>query len=67
MTKEYLITKVKEYCEYELDYTRRHGNVNLALTRCYGAVMFVGNLDGFDEELGKWWDDVMLPRFRNYL
>ena len=57
--------KIKEYCYHELEMCKRWGyDPQQALTRCYGAVMFVINMDGFDEELGKWWDDEMLPKFR---
>lgn len=57
--------KLKEYCEYEIKCVQNLGyNPHEATTRCYGATMFVLNMDNYDEELAKWWDDEMLPRFR---
>jgi len=42
------------------------GTVNLSKTRCYGVIMFALNelFDDYNEELAKWWDDEMLPKFR---
>lgn len=42
------------------------GTVNLSKTRCYGIIMFAINelFDDYNEELAKWWDDEMLPKFR---
>ena len=60
--------KLKAFCEHELWLAENRGyDVHGAVTRCYGAMMFVANelLDGEEgEKLGKWWDDEMLPRFR---
>lgn len=68
MTKDQLITKLKKFCEYELWGVTHCGyDPRGAITRCYGAMMFVLNLDSFSEELGKWWDDEMLPRFTELL
>lgn len=65
MTREEITNKLKEYCNYEIDCVKRHGyDPHNAVTRCYGAVMFVLNLDDFDDELGKWWDDEMHSKFR---
>lgn len=65
MTKEQIAKRLKEYCEYELRNVEHLGyDPYSATTRCYGAVMFVINIDGFDEKLGKWWDDEMLPKFK---
>lgn len=65
MTKEEITNKLKEYCNYELKCVEKYGtNANAAVTRCYGAVMFTINMGDFDEELGRWWDDEMLPLFR---
>lgn len=61
--------KLKEYCEYELENVEKRGyNPHEAVTRCYGALMFILNYAGnaFDDELGNWWDDEMLPRFREF-
>lgn len=66
MTKEQIANKLKEYCEHELKMVKRFGyDPHAAVTRCYGATMFVINdIDDFDDELGKWWDNEMLPKFR---
>lgn len=60
--------KLKAFCEHELWQVENRGyDVHGAVTRCFGAMMFVANdlLGGEEgEELGKWWDDEMLPRFR---
>ena len=65
MTKEQIANKLKEYCKHELWAVDHFGyDPHAAVTRCYGAVMFVINMDDFDDELGKWWDDEMLPKFR---
>ena len=66
MTREEITNKLKEYCNYEMDSVERHGyDPHNAVTRCYGATMFVLNfLDSFDDSLAKWWDDEMLPKFR---
>lgn len=60
--------KLKAFCEHELWQVENRGyDAHGAVTRCYGAMMFVANdlLDGEEgEKLGKWWDDEMLPRFR---
>lgn len=66
-----MFEKVKAWCEYELDNVEKHGyDVHGAITRCYGIVMFVSNsLVGYDsakgQQIAKWWDDEMLPRFRS--
>ena len=68
MTREELITKVKDYCDHELEGVDKFGKFgcdpDAALVRCYGAVMFV--ISSFDayEELGAWWNDEMHPKFR---
>lgn len=66
MTKEKIIEELKAYCEYEYNLTKMGGyDIQSSVTRCYGAVMFVINMnDSFDAETGKWWDDEMLPKFR---
>jgi len=65
MTKEQITIKLKEYCEHQLQEVDRFGyNPYAAVTQCYGAIMFVINMDNFDDELNKWWSDEMLPKFR---
>lgn len=65
-----MIEKVKAWCEYELHMVlKSRADAHSATTRCYGVVMFVSNqLLGYDtpegKELATWWDDEMLPRFR---
>lgn len=61
--------KVMKWCEYELKNAERGWDPHGAVTRCYGIIMFVSNeVLGFDTDEGKalavWWDDVMLPKFR---
>lgn len=65
MTREELITKVKNYCNYELKGIDKFGyDPNFSLSRCYGAVMFiVAAFDAFDE-LGPWWNNEMHEKFR---
>lgn len=59
--------KLKKYCMKEYyNYYYHGGNLEKAIDRCYGAMMFAINncFDDFNEDLGKWWDDEMLPKFR---
>lgn len=59
--------KLKRYCMTEYYTIYYHGgSIEKAIDRCYGAVMFCINncFDDYNEELGKWWDDEMLPKFR---
>lgn len=68
-----MVEKVKTWCEYEFkNATKYNANPLNAMTRCYGIVMFVSNsLLGYDSAEGKelttWWDDEMLPRFREVI
>ena len=60
--------KIKCYCMTEYYNLYYHGgSIEKAIDRCYGVIMFaINNLfDDYNEELGKWWDDKMLPRFHN--
>lgn len=62
--------KVMEWCKRELNNIKRGYKAHDATTRCYGIVMFVTNeLIGFEspegQELVRWWDNEMLPAFRN--
>jgi hypothetical protein len=62
-----MLEKLKAYCEKEYKQCLQWGgDAEKATDRCYGAVMFCMNncFDDFNEELGKWWDDEMLPKFR---
>ena len=65
-----MVEKVKAWCEYELHLVLKSwADAHSAMTRCYGVVMFVSNeVLGYDtpegKELATWWDDEMLPRFR---
>lgn len=59
--------KLKSYCMNEYYNLYHHGgSVEKAIDRCYGAVMFAINncFDDFNDDLGRWWDNEMLPRFR---
>ena len=62
--------KTKKWINHELEdaATQRGYNSQRAKTRCYGVVMFVTNeLLGYDspegQELIKWWDNVIHPKF----
>ena len=62
-----MVKKLKKYVEHEVWCVERLGyNPHEAVTRCYGAVMFL--LSSYPEEeledIGNWWDDEMLPKFR---
>lgn len=58
--------KLKDFCEQEIHMvTRWNADVNLAQTRCYGAVMFVLSQCEIDNaEIIHWWDNEMLPLFQ---
>ena len=61
--------KVKAWIESEYEYAKTRGNDSYArhaIDRCYGIIMFAINelFDDYNDELGKWWDDEMLPKFR---
>jgi hypothetical protein len=65
-----MVEKVKAWCADEMKTVLEHGgDIQAAITRCYGIVMFVSNsVLGYDtpeaKELVSWWDDEMLMRFR---
>ena len=76
MTKERIVSKLKNYVYHELDVVKRYSHdpdlmrINdpqESLTKCYHIVMFVVNLDGFDEDLVAWWGDEILPAFKNLI
>ena len=60
--------KVKNWieAEYGACVMNDSQNVTKAIDRCYGILMFAANtlFKDYNEELGKWWDDEMLPKFR---
>ena len=59
--------KLKAYCEKEYAQCWQWGgDVEKATDRCYGAMMFCINncFPAFNYELGDWWDNEMLPKFR---
>ena len=59
--------KLKAYCEKEYEQClQRNSDVEKAIDRCYGAVMFCINncFPSFNKELGNWWDNEMLPLLR---
>ena len=60
--------KVKEWIKKEYDFVKdcNKYSVEKATDRCYGVLMFAINslFDEYNEELGQWWDDEMLPKFR---
>lgn len=62
--------KVKEWIEKEYKQAKNWGvnkySVQCATHRSFGVLMFAINelFDSYNEELGKWWEDEMLPKFR---
>lgn len=60
--------KVKAWIEKEYDFLKRNKTVPVqpAIHRCYGVMMFATNnlFEDYNENLGNWWDDEMLPKFR---
>ena len=54
------------YDEYNEVCKGRNYNIKSAIDRCYGVIMFGCNVlfKDYNEELAKWWDDEMLPKFR---
>lgn len=71
--------KVKTYIETEYKNVARLINSNsplavkygkdtvrISIHRCYGVIMFaINNLfEDYNKELAEWWDDEMLPKFR---
>ena len=71
--------KVKSYIETEYRNVVRTVNsdsllakkygkdiVKTSIHRCYGVIMFAINdlFEDYNKELAEWWDDEMLPRFR---
>ena len=63
--------KVKEWIENEYKRAKNWGvnkySIQCATHRSYGVLMFAADelLGGVEEEeLGKWWDEEMLPKFR---
>lgn len=59
-TKDWILKEYNNCIRFKLNPTQ-------AIDRCYGVVMFVLNaiLDEYDESLADWWDNEMLPKFRN--
>ena len=58
---------LKNYCKEQFANCKNHNaNVEKAIDRCYGALMFCINncFDDYNKNLAKWWDDEMLPKFR---
>ena len=59
--------KVIDYCLNEYNtYLHHGGDLEKAIDRCYGAVMFAINncFETYNESLAKWWENEMLPKFR---
>ena len=60
--------KVKKFCHREYKMCKLFGcDVKEAVTRCYGAVMFVLSIEPDENEtdgLAYWWDNEMHPAFR---
>ena len=65
---------LKEYCKDQIKNVEKWGgDPQLALTRCYGAMMFVDyylTKEGFNTDslgIGKWWENEMLPQFHDLI
>lgn len=60
--------KVKDWVKKEYDFLRRNKGIPVqpVIHRCYGVIMFAINdlFEDYNENLGNWWDDEMLPKFR---
>ncbi len=60
--------KARKFCYREFKMCRLFGcDVEQAITRCYGVIMFVLSIESDrikNNELSMWWDDEMLPYFR---
>lgn len=60
---------LKEYCEREYQLCKRckinASLIEKAIDRCFGAVLFCINncFITYNEELGNWWTEEMLPKF----
>lgn len=65
--------KVKEWIKEDFKSTRKNTHSNTiammkSLDRCYGVIQFACNVlcKEYDEELARWWDDEMRPKFYKY-
>lgn len=69
--------KVKAWIEMDYNNTKRYifsypndfdciERIEQSVDRCYGVIMFaINNLfDEYNYNLGNWWEDEMLPKFR---
>ena len=62
--------KVKKWIEREYKQVKNWGadkySIQCATHRSFGVLMFAINelFDDYNEELSKWWEDEMLPKFR---
>ena len=59
--------KVKAWIEKEYRWTKKHGDnctARHSIDRCFGVVMFALNELNCPNTLGNWWDNEMLPKFR---
>lgn len=66
MNKEEIISKFKDYVVRELEEAESepfYYNGHDAVSRCFGALMFLFSLGIDDRGLESWWDDEMRPRF----
>lgn len=65
--------KIKKWIEEDFESTRKNTHTTKTamiqcLDRCYGVIQFACNVlcKEYDEELSKWWDDEMRPKFYKY-
>lgn len=66
--------KLKDFCEREYNDLVNYYSASIiswddaikkAIDRCYGAMRFCTNncFPEYNNELGEWWDNEMLPKF----
>ena len=58
---------LKNFCKEQYSSCKNYGgDIEKAIDRCYGALLFCINncFPSYHSELGNWWDDEMLPKFR---
>lgn len=62
--EEEIKENLKIYCDYLLKNFKNERNGEDLAAQGYGALMFIMCYFDYDEELANWWNDEMLPKFR---
>lgn len=62
---EYNVVKNNAFVSTTFSTHVKNELINSAIERCYGIIMFaINNLfDEYNEELGNWWSNEILPKF----